>query len=352
MMITIDGSFGEGGGQILRTALSLSLATGTPFRIENIRAKRKQPGLLRQHLTAVLAASEIGGAEIQGAVLGSAELTFTPKTVRTGEFRFAVRTAGSGTLVFQTILPALMRAAAPARIVIEGGTHNFAAPPFDFLERAFLPLICRMGPKVSVKLERYGFYPAGGGRFAAEIEPRPSLTPIHLGVRGPIRSERVRAIVANLSRRIAEREVKKVEAMLSCPRECLSIEETRNSPGPGNIVFIEIASDDVTEVFSSFGRLGVASERVADEAVRQAREYLVSRAAVAEHLTDQLLLPMALAGEGSFTATKLSMHARTNIEVISKFLPVRFEVQPAEGYSTVTVFQTPDPKPVLELQLP
>src|SRR2546428_9297761 len=160
-MITIDGSFGEGGGQILRTALSLSLATGTPFRIENIRAGRKKAGLLRQHLTAVLAAAEIGAAEIEGATLGSTMLTFTPKSVRAGEYRFAVGTAGSGTLVFQTILPALLRASAATRVTIEGGTHNSAAPPFDFLDRTFLPLIRKMGATVSLKLERYGFYPAG-----------------------------------------------------------------------------------------------------------------------------------------------------------------------------------------------
>src|SRR5205823_10605464 len=149
-MISIDGSFGEGGGQILRTALSLSLSTGAPFRIENIRAGRQKPGLLRQHLTAVLAAAEISGAAVEGAALGSTNLTFTPGTVRTGEFRFAVGTAGSGTLVLQTILPALMKAGGPARVVIEGGTHNSAAPPFDFLDRTFLPLVSRMGPKISV----------------------------------------------------------------------------------------------------------------------------------------------------------------------------------------------------------
>src|SRR5262245_3038601 len=294
-MITIDGSFGEGGGQILRTALSLSLATAKPFRIENIRAGRERPGLLRQHLTAVVAATEIGDAEVQGAVVGSRELTFTPKTVRPGEFRFAIGTAGSGTLVFQTILPALMRAAAPSRVVIEGGTHNIGAPPFDFLEQTFLPVIARMGPRVSVKLERFGFYPAGGGRFIAEIEPCATLTPIHLGLRGEIRSKRVRAIVANLPRGIAEREVEKAASMLDFPPECLLVETTRNSPGPGNIVFIEVASDEVTEVFSAFGRVGVAAEKVADEAARQAREYLVSRATAGEHLADQLLLPMALA---------------------------------------------------------
>jgi RNA 3'-terminal phosphate cyclase (ATP) len=193
-----------------------------------------------------------------------------------------------------------------------------------------------MGPKVSVKLERYGFCPAAGGRFVAEIGPCRSLSPIHLGVRSEIRSKCVRAVVANLSR-IAEREIEKVAGMLSCSPECLFIEDTRNSPGPGNIVFVEIASDSVTEVFSSFGRLGVPAEKVGDEVARLAREYLVSRAAVAEHLADQLLLPRALAGAGSFTATKLSRRARTNLEVISMFLPDRFEVQTAEGYAAVEV---------------
>ena len=333
-MITIDGSIGEGGGQVLRTALSLSLATGTPFRIENIRAGRKKAGLLRQHLTAVLAAAEIGAAEIEGATLGSTMLTFTPKSVRAGEYRFSVGTAGSGTLVFQTILPALLRASVPTRVVIEGGTHNDAAPPFDFLDRTFLPLIRRMGANVSLKLERYGFYPAGGGRFIAEIEPCAALKPLEVGLRGEIRSKRVTAIVANLSSRIAAREIEKVASMMSLTSEGTVI-ETKNSPGPGNVVLIEIESGDVTEMFSSFGRLGVASEKVAEEAVREAREYLVSRAVAAEHLTDQLLLPLALAGGGSFTATKLSRHARTNQEVISKFLPIAFEMENASDHCLV-----------------
>ena len=169
-MIRIDGSFGEGGGQILRTSLSLSLATGKAFRIEKVRAGRERPGLLRQHLTAVLAAAEVGGAEVQGATLGSTELAFSPGPIRAGEYRFSVGTAGSGTLVFQTVLPALMLASEPSRVVIEGGTHNTAAPPFDFLARTFVPLLERMGPKVQLQFERYGFYP----RVVADSAPRSS----------------------------------------------------------------------------------------------------------------------------------------------------------------------------------
>jgi RNA 3'-terminal phosphate cyclase (ATP) len=336
-MIRIDGSVGEGGGQILRTSLSLALATGKAFRIENIRAGRERPGLLRQHLTAVLAAAEVGGAEVQGASLGSAELIFSPGKVRPGEYKFSVGTAGSGTLVFQTVLPALMLAPEPSRVVIEGGTHNTAAPPFDFLARTFLPLLERMGPKVQLQFERYGFYPAGGGRFCAEVHPVKTLNGIHIGERGEITSRRATAVVANLPRRIAQREVETVGKMLNWGPEALSVQESRDSAGPGNIVMIEIGSNEVTEIFSAFGQVTLAAEKVAAIAAREARDYLVSRAAAGEHLTDQILLLFALAGNGSFTAQKINRHARTNMAVISEFLPVRFDLREDEGFTRVDV---------------
>jgi RNA 3'-terminal phosphate cyclase (ATP) len=336
-MIRIDGSFGEGGGQILRTSLSLSLATGKAFHIENIRAGRERPGLLRQHLTAVLAAAEVGGAEVDGATLGSTALTFSPGQIRPGEYRFSVGTAGSGTLVFQTVLPALMLTSEPSRIVIEGGTHNTAAPPFDFLARTFLPLLERMGPKVDLQFERYGFYPAGGGRFCADVHPVKALNGIQIAERGEIVSRRAIGVVANLPRHIAQREVETVGKMLNWGPEQFSVQESRNSAGPGNIVMIEIGSREVTEIFSAFGQVALAAEKVASIAAREARDYLVSRAAVGEHLTDQLLLPLALAGSGSFTAQKINMHARTNMTVISEFLPVRFETRDEDGFTRVQV---------------
>jgi RNA 3'-terminal phosphate cyclase (ATP) len=334
-VIRIDGSFGEGGGQILRTSLSLSLATGKPFRIEKIRAGRERPGLLRQHLTAILAAAEVGGAEVEGATLGSATLTFSPGKVRAGEYRFTVGTAGSGTLVFQTILPALMLASAASRVTIEGGTHNSAAPPFDFLARTFLPLLERMGPKVRLEFERYGFYPAGGGRFCAEIEPCAALEPLSLGERTEIVSRRILAVVANLPGHIAVREIETAAGLLNWSKDVGKIDQTRNSAGPGNIVMIEIGTSEVTEIFSAFGQKGVNAETVASGAAHEAREYLGSRAVAGEHLTDQLLLPLALAGTGSFTAQKINMHARTNMTVISEFLPVRFDLREDEGVVTV-----------------
>jgi RNA 3'-terminal phosphate cyclase (ATP) len=339
-MIRIDGSTGEGGGQMLRTALSLSLVTNQPFRIENIRAKREKPGLLRQHLTAVMAATEIGSANVDGATLGSKTLTFTPGKICPGEYHFAVGTAGSSTLVFQTILPALMTAFGSSRLVIEGGTHNTQAPPFDFLAKTFLPVLHRFGPKVTVKLDRYGFYPAGGGQFIAEIEPCANLSAISMMDRGEIKHRRATAIVANLARHIAQREIETLGHSLGWGSEWCEIIEIKDSAGPGNVVLIELGSDSITEVFSGFGRLGASAEKVASEAAGAARSYLASDAFTDEHLADQLLLPFALAGGGAFTATKLSLHARTNMEVIALFVPVVFAVEEKDRGIQIDVRKT------------
>jgi RNA 3'-terminal phosphate cyclase (ATP) len=339
-MVQIDGSFGEGGGQILRSSLSLSVVTGKPFRIENIRANRQKPGLLRQHLTAVQAAAEVGSAEVEGASLASKALTFVPGKIRSGEFRFAIGTAGSGTLVLQTILPALITAAGSSRIEIEGGTHNPGAPPFDFLQRSFIPLIERMGPKVKLELQRYGFYPAGGCLFVVEITPAEALKPSAMNERGEITTKRATAMVANLPYHIARRELNTVGKLLNWDAGLLCCEETRNSVSPGNLVMIELVSSTVTEIFTAFGKLGVSAEDVAKDAAEQARAYMHSSAAVDEHLSDQLLLPLALACGGSFSAVSLNLHAKTNMEVIRQFLPVDFELAEEHGFSSVRVHQT------------
>jgi RNA 3'-terminal phosphate cyclase (ATP) len=322
---------------MLRSALSLSLVTGKPFRMENIRAKREKPGLLRQHLTAVLAASEVGGAQVEGAVLGSKTLSFTPESVRPGKYHFAVGTAGSTTLVFQTILPALMTASGPSEVVIEGGTHNMQAPPLDFLQKVFLPVMNRLGPKVEIGLEKYGFYPAGGGRLVATIHPCERLAPIQLLERGEIESRRALAIVANLSRNIAQREVDTMAKLLNWDAGCTEIIETKNSVGPGNIVLIELKGGNFTEMFCGFGRVGASAESVASEAADAARSYLASGAVAGEHLTDQLLLPFALAGGGAFTAEKLNLHSRTNMEIIRFFLPADFVTTEEGSFTTVEI---------------
>jgi RNA 3'-terminal phosphate cyclase (ATP) len=327
VMIVIDGSQGEGGGQILRSALGLSLVTGQPFRIEKIRAGRKKPGLMRQHLTAVEAAVAIGRAKVEGARIGSPQLVFTPTSIEAGKYHFAVGTAGSCTLVLQTVLPALLTADAPSEIVLEGGTHNPYAPPFDFLAKAFLPMIERMGPKVSAILHRPGFFPAGGGKFIVSIEPVADLKRLDLFERGMLLKQSARAMVARLPRQIGERELKVVQDRLGWSEEFCYVEEAASSPGPGNILCVEIESEQCCEVFTGFGELGVSAEKVAGDTVRQVEEYLSANVPVGHYLADQLLLPMALAGGGSFRTLAPTRHMTTNAEVIRLFLPVEVEMR-------------------------
>jgi len=326
-MIQLDGSFGEGGGQILRTSLALSLVTGKPFRIERIRARRPKPGLRRQHLTAVFAAAEVGQARVEGAELGSRAVTFEPGEVRPGEYRFDVGTAGSTTLVLQTILPALMLAAAPSQLRLEGGTHNLHAPPIDFLQKAFLPLLERMGPGVEVTLERAGFYPAGGGSVRTAVRPRPTLERLDLLERGKIVGRTVCGVVARLPLNIAQREVETARRRLTWPADFTSTRQVE-SIGPGNVVTIEIQSEHVTEVFTGFGQRGVPAEKVAAGAAREAHRYLKAGVPVGEHLADQLLVPLALAGGGSFRTLPPSSHTTTNIETLGRFLDVAVRTEP------------------------
>jgi RNA 3'-terminal phosphate cyclase (ATP) len=321
-MIEIDGSEGEGGGQILRSALSLSVATGKPFVIRSIRARRSKPGLLRQHLTAVKAAAEISGARAEGAEIGSTALVFRPGPVKAGDYVFRIGSAGSTSLVLQTVLPPMAIAGARSTVAIEGGTHNTGAPPFEFLDRCFFPLIRRMGFNVTARLRRPGFYPAGGGCIEAEIEPAGPLAPLILEERGARVSQMAEAVVANLPATIAERELAAVRGLLGWPEEAMFIRGRPDAAGPGNCLLLTMAYEHVWEVATAFGRVGASSETVAAEAVKDAREYLASDAPVGCHLADQLLLPMALAAGGRFITAAPTLHTRTNVGVIGLFLDV------------------------------
>ncbi|MCW8138680.1 MAG: RNA 3'-terminal phosphate cyclase [Planctomycetota bacterium] len=325
-MLVLDGAQGEGGGQVLRTALGLSLLTGTPFRIERIRANRSPPGLRRQHLTAVEAAAAVGDAEVVGAGVGASALTFSPRRVRTGDFRFAVGTAGSCTLVLQTVLPALMLQDAPSRLVLEGGTHNPMAPPFDFLARVYAPLLARLGPRLTLELERPGFYPAGGGRLVAEVAPVPALRGVELLERGPIVATRATALVCHLPRHVGERELDVVRRKLRWAPGDLEVVDDDRALGPGNALLLEVEARHAREVVTGFGQRGVRAEDVARGAVAELQRWLDADVPVGEHLCDQLLLLLAIAGEGAFRTLPLSGHATTQLDVMSRFLPARVQV--------------------------
>jgi RNA 3'-terminal phosphate cyclase (ATP) len=334
--IQLGGSEGEGGGQILRTALALAMVTGRGFRLSSIRAGRARPGLLRQHLTAVQAAAEICRADVTGARLGATELAFFPGEVTPGEYRFAIGSAGSASLVLQTVLPALMTAAAPSTVTVEGGTHNPSAPRAPFLQHAFAPILERMGVGVTIELQRHGFYPAGGGRLCARIEPAPALRPLELLARGEIRHRRATAMVAGLPGEIARRELAVVAATLGWDDDCLRIEQLDDRVGPGNALTVEVASEHVTEVFTGFGQRGVSAEEVAAAAAAEAQAYLAAEVAVWDHLADQLMIPLAMAGAGAYCTGPLSSHARTNATVVDRFLPQALAIEAGAG-GAVTV---------------
>lgn len=329
-MIEIDGSVGEGGGQILRTSLALSMCTGQPFALTKIRAGRAKPGLMRQHLTCVDAAAEVCGAELHGAELNSQALTFSPGRVRADNYHFNVGTAGSCTLVLQTVWPALMMADAQSHLKLGGGTHNPMAPPFHFLERSFAPLMHRLGAKVELSLRRLGFYPAGGGEIEVTIWPAADkLQPFDLKERGATLDGYADCLAPALPRSVARRELERLGTALGWSGDQLREAPARQNEGPGNALMATLVYGHVTEVFTEFGEKGVSAERVAHDLARAVRAFQVSQAALGPHLADQWALPLALAAwkrrqVATYTCSELTPHAKTNFEVIERFLPVTF----------------------------
>lgn len=240
-------------------------------------------------------------------------------------------------LVLQTILMPLLLADAPSRLVLEGGTHNMMAPPFEFIERAFLPIINRMGPRVEAKLIRHGFYPRGGGRIDVTIEPAP-LHRLDCIDRGPLKSVSATALFAGLPFDIADRELKTAAKFLDWPQETFVVRQLPESNGPGNVLLVEASFENGTEIVTGFGKLGVSAESLAKTSAQRMKGFLESAAFAGPYLADQLLLPFALAGGGSFTTVKPSQHTRTAVEVIAKFtgLTFRFD-QAASGVHLATL---------------
>lgn len=336
-MIELDGATGEGGGQVLRTALTLSMITGEPFRITNIRANRPKPGLMRQHLVAVQAAAEVCGADIGEVSVGAQTLEFSPGKIKGGEYTLSIGTAGSCTLVLQTLLPALLYADQPSVVHISGGTHNPMAPPAQFLQRAYGRILKDMGANVDIELKRFGFYPAGGGEIIAKVEPCASLRSIELMERGERLATYAESFVAGVPAHVARRELECVGSSMGWDESQLQVRGLPSDQGPGNALLITLDHEHVTEMFCAFGEKAVRAEAVAKQAVRETRDYVRSGAAVGEHLADQIMLPMALTGGGQFTLTNVSKHAQTNATVIGKFLTVDIDFELGAEYCSCII---------------
>lgn len=318
--ILVDGSDGEGGGQILRSSLTLSMATGKPFRIHRIRAGRKKPGLLRQHLASVRAAARVCNAHVEGAELGSQSVSFRPGPVVPGEYAFAISGAGSSVLVFQTVMPALLAAGKPFRLALEGGTHNPAAPPLEFLERVYLAALARMGVEAALTVERRGFFPAGGGKWSIAVAPPPEPRPLIMLERGEPLGHSAKALWNRIPASEAERARAHLAARLGWDPSAIASEEAKESPGPGNVILAELRYRHATEVVTAFNAFGASPEAVCDGLIADMRRFMDSGAPVGWRLADQLLVPMALGAGGAFRTLPLSLHARTNIGTIGKFL--------------------------------
>ncbi len=339
-MLEIDGAQGEGGGQVLRTSLALSLVTGTPVHIHHIRAGRARPGLQAQHLASVRAAALVGDALVDGDVLESRSLTFTPRGLRGGALEFSTGTAGSTLLVLHTVLPALLRAGCASTIQLTGGTHNPFAPTWEHTQHTLFPALRRLGARVDSVLERAGFYPAGGGVLRVTVEPTPHLAALEDTASAvTLRPTRAWIRCCRLPSHVAQRERQVLESELGLVPDAITVlEET--GKGPGNAVMVELSNGNgATVILGALGEKRLPAEHVANTAVAQARAALALGVPVDEHLADQLLLYLALGEGGSFLTSPLTLHARTQMELIPRFVPVRIGVSTTTAGTRVDVLK-------------
>jgi len=343
-LIIIDGSYGEGGGQVLRTSLSLSALLGEAVRIENIRAKRPKPGLQAQHLTGVLATAQICNAELKGAELGSQTLTFAPQSLpQAGDYVFDVAearkggSAGSTSLVFQTLLLPLAFAEGDSRLTLRGGTHVAWSPPFHYLQHVYLPTLALMGIEATVEINQWGWYPIGGGEIRARIKGQAEVIPsisyplaaINLTERGELKRLWGISALSNLPAHISQRQKRQAERLLRERGFTPEIEIVdAPSPGQGTVVFLVAEFEKVVAGFTSYGARGKRAEKVAEEACREFIQYYDSGQALDKHLADQLILPMSLAASQSgFTTCEVTQHLRTNVGVVEQLMGVKAEIE-------------------------
>lgn len=333
-LLELDGSFGEGGGQVLRTSLTLALQTRRPFHLRNVRAGRPKPGLHPQHLTSVRAAARIGQAQVRGASLGSTDLVFEPGEVVPGKYEFPIGTAGATGLVLHTLyLPLAMRTQAPSELILQGGTHVTTSPCFHFLQTTWRGYMEQIGLRIRLRLVRPGFYPRGGGTVQVDIQPCPRLSGLHLTSRSPVSKAIGFSAVAGLPESIARRQARRAAHRLEQYGLDVDIREESWDGGPGTVLAVELDTKPVPTLFFGLGARGKPAERVADDAFDQVVAYLEARpAAVDAHSADQIVLPLALAeGTSEFTVANVTSHLLTNIAIIRQFIEREIVCEGEEG---------------------
>jgi RNA 3'-terminal phosphate cyclase (ATP) len=329
--VKIDGSYGEGGGQILRTGLALSVLTSRALEIYNIRAKRKKPGLRDQHLVCVQAAQKISGAKVSGAEISSQLLRFEPQKVSPGQYQFDIGTAGSTSLVFQTILLPLGLADDPSEISLIGGTHNPLAPSFHYLKEIFLPMVSQLGIKVEARLEKYGFYPKGGGQVRFFIKQTKMIQPKDFLERGDLQEITGTSLVANLPLSIATRQKLSATRLLKDCSPSIKTEEVK-AFSPGTFIFLKAKYQNALAGFSALGERGKPAEKVGEEAAKMFSDYHQSQIALEPHLADQIILYLAASRQSfSFTTSQITNHLRTHIWLLEKFLELKININETEN---------------------
>jgi len=345
-MLEIDGSFGEGGGQVLRTSLSLSCLLNKPFRIFNIRTKRKKPGLMPQHLMGIRALNLISNARVEGDAVGSTELIFEPEEVKAGDYLFDIGTAGSTSLLLQAIILPLIFAKSRSSLSLKGGTHVPFSPPFHYISEVFIPILKKLGIRIEAKIESYGFYPKGGGKVRVEIMPSGRIKGMSFLERGGIKKLRGVSGVGNLPLSIAERQkdaALKVLASegLKAEMEPLSV----STPGQGTFIFLGTETENCLAGFSSLGERGKRAELVGEEAAKNFLNYYSTSACLDHHMADQIVLYLSIAkGESSFTTSEVSNHLLTNLWVIEKFAGARYKVEGEMGNpGKITIYPSISP---------
>jgi RNA 3'-phosphate cyclase len=332
-VVEIDGSSGEGGGQILRTSLALALLTGKPFHLRHIRARRSRPGLQPQHLMCVRAAAAVGGARTRGDSKDSTDLVFEPGPVVPGKYHFPIGTAGATSLVLHTLyLPLALKGDVPSEVTVTGGTHVLKSPAFHFLETTWRGYLDLLGLKVKVRMPRPGFYPRGGGVLEAHLQPCPRLYGLQLEpAPKPTRATGFSA-VAGLPEDIASRQARRAAKRLQERLSEVEIREESWAGGPGTVLAVVLETAPVPTLFSGLGERGKRAERVADEAVDEAFAYLKAGPGVDPHSADQLVLPLALAsGPSAYPVAEVTQHLLTNVAVIRQFVDRDIQLEGAEG---------------------